>query len=567
MSRPARLLLAAILVLAGVAFAFTVVQYLNRPLRADEILLASQAKAIDAHGVPKLTFAEDRLQHVLGYYGYDAHYGMWHPPAYEYALATAVLVAGDHNWAYRSVGLLCLLASLVIVWRLSRVIAPRAPGPVRALAVALPLLSPLVMEGSLFVDLDNTTLLVSLVLVIGRFLRPGDPYTIARVVELSLLLCLTLLSKLTTPFVLMGCLALYAALRPQPLKGVLSVVVASVMGVVLFAILYWTYCRLLSYPARFMFDFSYLGKRDLYNSAKSLRNVLFASRWIFVWFSPVMAVLFVLVTWRRALNVLKTRAAEPIDLLVGFSVATFVCYGVVGALWGKYSMPAGFVGAAAIGLALKDTWQDIPGTGLATAGLALALMGLATLALPVPLVRSAGVDQTGALLSMILDARNVSAVLLAMLAIGLSLAVSRSWRRAGRVPGGVPAALAALVAVSGAISAVRVVSAPYDRGPYRPFEDRGFMATAAYLNRVAPEGAAVLAPKDLGYYTRGRYYGLEDLLQRAPASATAAVARRPDVRFIVDSLKYPVVLDRHLFDGVEFSRIETIGDYRVYFKK
>ena len=52
--------------------------------------VAAQASAILVHGVPRLSFAEDRMQHLGSYYGYGAYYGMWHPPVYLYTLAAAV---------------------------------------------------------------------------------------------------------------------------------------------------------------------------------------------------------------------------------------------------------------------------------------------------------------------------------------------------------------------------------------------------------------------------------------------------------------------------------------------
>ena len=224
MTRRADILLLAICVAAVSVLVLTTGSYLNSPLRADEADWPEQAKAIVAHGVPKLSFSEARLQHPGQYFGYDAYYGMWHPPLYEYTLALAYLVGGDRDWIYRSVGTLSLILTLLIVRRMSAEAGGGVSPPLAGwLPLALPLLSPLVVDGHLFIDIDNTTLMVSVALVLWRFLRPGDPFSVARTVELSLLLCLTLLSKLTTPFVLMVCLVLYAALGPRPVRAVASV--------------------------------------------------------------------------------------------------------------------------------------------------------------------------------------------------------------------------------------------------------------------------------------------------------------------------------------------------------
>lgn len=567
LSVSARILLIALHLAAAFALVITVAAYLDRPLRFDESDWPEKVQAIIAHGAPRESFAESRMLHPIGYYGYDAYYGMLHPPLYYYALAGARLIAGDRNWVYRGVGLLCLIGSLAATWKLTGVAAgPRVPAPLRAIPVALPLLSPLVTDGSLFIDIDNSTLMVSIMVLLWRFLRPGDPYTPRRTIELSCWFCLTLLSKLTTPFLLMASLALYAALGPRRWRGLLAVFAATVTGVLLFAGLYWLYCRAFSYPPAFMFDVSYIGKRNLYGTVKSLRDVLFALRWNVVWYSPVLTLLFAAVTLGRLRRYWTTRAPEPVDLLLIFSSATFFCHVVVGALWGKYTVPAGFVAAVAAGLGIMRCWPEIRLARPATFAAAIAAVAVAAAVLPVPYVRPSETDPNLDFLTLLMDPRNVSAVLMTALALAFALAASRRWLRAGGQRTAAEVALLTAAMVIAPLTAARVVLPHYDRGPLRPFEDRGFQATVDRLVRLAPEGAAVLAPKDVGAYSRGRYHNLEQLLSEGGPALAERIARRPDVRFVVDSVKYPLLGD-HTLDALDIARVESIDDFRIYVKR
>lgn len=568
MTRSARILFLALCAAATCVTVLTAARYLNRPLRSDEADWAAQAQAIARHGVPRVGFSEERVQHIIGYFGYDAHYGMWHPPLYHHMLALGFILAGDHDWTYRAVGLLCLAITLLILWKLARDLAvPRAPPMLRLVPVALPVLSPLVLDGGLFVDIDGTVLTTAIALLLWRFLRPGDAYTPRRILELSLLFCLALLAKLTTPVVLMASLALYAALGARPVRGVLAVALAAAAGAGMFAVVYWGYCWALDYPAGFMWKVNYLGKWSMYGSIKTLRQLLFTARWNFVWVSPVMTVLIASVVIRRVRRYLRERVPEPLDLLVIFSSSTFICYVALGAMWGKYTVPAALVGAAAAGLELARAWPKLVvhrPAGVA-AGLAclLAVVALA----PVPHARLAAVPPGAGLVELAFDPRNVSAVLTAGVAVAFAIAAARRWMTAGPRWLTAEIALVTVLIVTAPVTAVRVVVPGGDSGPLRPSADRGFRETVEFLNGTMLPDAGILAPKDFGRYLVGRVYPLDDLLEAGGASLVAQVARRPDVSVVVDSSKYPLLIDGDIGQTLEIARVERIQDFRILVKR
>jgi hypothetical protein len=261
LSAAARVLVVACYLLAGATFALTVSRYLNSPLRFDEVEWPVQAEGIVRHGVPKVLYSEERRLYVQPYYGYDAHYSMWHPPVYLYSLAASAALFGTGNIPMRAVGLAWFGLSLWLALRIAGHLSEAASRPLqRGILLALILLTPLLAEGSLYLDIDNTSLAASLLLFSWFFLRSSEEPSSKRLVVLSVLFMLCLWSKLTTPFILLGSLVAYYWMNRRFKQGIYYVLFIGGFGIVLFGLTYWIYCRVLQYPAWFMFDVTYWGK-------------------------------------------------------------------------------------------------------------------------------------------------------------------------------------------------------------------------------------------------------------------------------------------------------------------
>ena len=127
-------------------------------------------------------------------------------------------------------------------------------------------------------------------------------------------------------------------------------------------------------------------------------------------------------------------------------------------------------------------------------------------------------------------------------------------------------AMAMCLAAAAPITAARVVLPDLDRGPLRPFSDRGFRDVAEYLNRTAAPGAGVVGLKEFAVYYHGPVYPLETVAAVGGIQQAIAVARRPEIRFIVESTKYPTIVDPTFIASLPIARVETVGDYRVYVK-
>ena len=73
----------------------------------------------------------------------------------------------------------------------------------------------------------------------------------------------------------------------------------------------------------------------------------------------------------------------------------------------------------------------------------------------------------------------------------------------------------------------------------------------------------ILAPKEVGYYYRGRSYPLEYVAYHGD-EAVARLGRRDEVRVLVDMALRPYISDpQAIADGA----VEQIGTYRLNFKR
>jgi hypothetical protein len=568
MRRVTRLLL-AIHAAAALTLLATNIQYLDRPLRTDEVDFRMQARdGIRVHGRPVIYPGETLVELSPLYARYGAFYGMWHPPLYQYVLAAAISISPSADWAARGVGLICLLVSLFVMWRIStEQIGADAPAAVRALPLSLAVLSPLVTQGSLIVDIDNTVLAPLLLVFLWQYSKTGDPLAPKRLAWLTALFTVSLFAKLTTPPIALAACATWALFREKPLRHLVAVAIIGIGGAAAFWAAYRGYCAALDYPPHFMWELGVGSRSDLVATAKTLTATLRAVRWHVVWFSPVMTTLLVGAVLVRGVQMIRTRRAETVDLFLVFAAATFCAYAVFGAMFGKYTVPAGLAAALAIGVLLAQGWRDWTVPWLPIVVLWLIVIGAVAVVWPVPYVRLPGAADMS---SAIGDPRNFTAFAVLSNALLAAWAWTRSTRpTASTQPRGLAnmlrvagLSLALSLAVITPVQESRVLFAAFDNKPLSAGIERGVVDVISYINANAPAAGAVLAPKDIGSYIERLSLRLDDYVALGPAAVEAA-ARRADVWCIVDSTLFPVV-DAAVLSRLRVTHIEEIGTYRVY---
>jgi glycosyltransferase involved in cell wall biosynthesis len=561
----ARLLL-VLLVLAAAGYACLVTRYLDRPLRFDETEWPVQAAGILHHGVPKVLYAEDKTIWLRPLLGFDAHYGMWHPPLYQYSLALGGLLLGWSDAALRGISLLWFLGSLFLAWKILGLLLPRDTSPLlRAVPLALIVFAPLVAEGSLHLDIDNTSLTFFLLLFAYVFLRAPLDASWRRCTALGLLLALALWCKLTSPFLVLGAAVLFLAVNRRWAGALRLAVVGIAVGLGTFLATYFLYCALLDYPARFMFEYSYLHNRKI-TQPNALWPIVQSVRWHVVWLSPGIALLLLAGFCMRLRSALRERRVEPADFLLIASAAIFFFYVFWGGLFGKYTVPGavlGLLGAAPpVAAALHGVRLERPRIYLVLCSALLLAHALLLPALQPRPPRAAAASLPWK--ESVLDPRNL--VLLAALgSLALFYLLSRRLVSAPGAGAPVLAALVVYTALANPVNMLKVVLPDYDRSPYRPFFDRGFSRVVTALNAEYGADATIVCPKDVGYYFHGRHYPLETIGALQGLSAFHPIIEDGAVDAVVDDLKYPTLTDpalRQRLDAIA-TRVER-EDFAIW---
>lgn len=542
MSRDARMLVAALCVAAALSAGVTGWRLLDSPLRYDESDFAAQAAGIVEHGVPKV------VDHG------EVRYGMWHPPLYLYCLAASRYVFGPANWTARIVGVAWFAATAAVVWRLG--------GP---LALSLLLLSPLLAQGALYLDIDNTSMAFALILFGAVFAAAPRPHSGRTVALLAAILFLAMWSKLTTPYILLIAVAVFHALN-RDWRGLIQTAAIGAAATAAFLGSYFLYCWLTGYPAGFMFDTTYVGRRGAYLSAgRSLVKPLHAIWWNVIWFSPALALLFGLLTGERLHAFWQRRRADAIDFWMIFAWACFGAYAVWAGVMGKYTFPAGVAAAVALALWLPGVLSSVrvrKPVMLATAAMALLIVHV--LAVPALQVRPAGPDaSTLTVAAGLTHPRTIALALVVGSFAAFALFVSRAV--AGPALARVAAALLACAMVANSVETFKVMLSPNDRSPYRPFDERGFEPAVQMLNRDLAPTDKIIGPKDFGYYFHGRSYRLDGIrYSRTGEADVVETIRRSGIAHAVDSAANPILDSDRLFREAGLEPVERVGDFVIY---
>ncbi|GEM_PF-5472818 len=551
--------------LALLAYGFALARYLDSPLRFDETVFASEALGILKHGVPKIPYAEDRnLLPSPPYHYDDARYGLWHPPLFLYSLAGSVGLLGTSNRAFRTAPLMWFILSLGMLWLLSlQLDEENLPVSMRAIPLAVALMTPLLVDGGFFVDIDNSSLTFSLLLFAWAFLKDPENCSFRRLSLLALIFGFCLCSKLTSPFLFLFCVLAYHTLNGSPRKGLLQALAIGLGGASIFLVVYLAYCVLLDYPIRFMFDYSYWAKRSMYLQISDIRAILHAIRWNLFWVSPplCLALAVLAIQWSR--NYWSRRKLGRSDFLVLVFLIGFVVYVLWAGMWGKYMVPFIFAGISALAhpfrTALEEMrvkrWAPLVASMLLLAAFHFGVVPPLTLrAFPSP----AGIRQT------LFDARNLWLVA-SLLSLAFFFIAARK-HLAKNVSGNALLVLSLLGMLAiNPIHALKLSLSDEDRSPYRPFRERGFTETARTLNSLLKPGELASVPNDLGYYLKTSYLPTDSFISLRGVAELQEQLLTLKVHYIADSVRFPVLPDHNTFlKPLPFAPWKQVGDYVIF---
>lgn len=315
--------------------------------RSDEMEWLPQAKAILRRGAPILEegdwrFAVSQDSHVRQSGGRT--YGLWHPPLYLLALAGHVAIFGPSTESVRLFGALCFIAALVLTGRLTRSLARRAGMDQEHaalcgwLAVGLLALNPYAVQGSIYVDIDNTLLVPLQLLFFVVFFRWDERASAPLALAVVLAITLMFWTKITTPVILIMLAGGYLFFNGRR-RAAFIFAALIVTGVSLFVATWWLYARSVGVPFWYPFIFTHARKVKTLFSASFFER-LNALRYAITWISFPLCLLWLLTMAWRVQETWHTRRLLPVDLVLLSSLSILGFYsGLVGAS-SKYVVPA-----------------------------------------------------------------------------------------------------------------------------------------------------------------------------------------------------------------------------------
>lgn len=550
------------LYLAGaLALAFylvNAVHYAKLPLRIEENEWPPMAKAIYETGKPEI--AADETHRIRFDENLEVDQspmiGAWHPPLYLYTAAASMAVLGtDSAYRLRAVGIAGLLCAAVLLLLIAREVTPRWR-LVGGVAAILLLIDPFGIQGSTFLDIDTqlyTPVVLLSIWTAIRLAKRQEALGPPQVLALGATLALVTWTKMTTTIILVGVLGAWWLLSRRPFRrAIIEVVAFTATGAALFFSTYALWCKLTDIPFSYTFEVTFEQKSNRLFSSWTV--VEHAVHWHLRWFGAALLILMLVYLGDMVRSFISKRRLRPLDLPFLFSLGVFVTYVFLsptdGTYQGKYTYPA------LVSLMLPISWMLLRGSAEQNARLLLwpaaaAIGVIAVLILP---------DQLTGLAEFNVHYGSWAYEL--KLAAIAGIALGAAWFLGGRrgFGGGVLVVLAILLAGQ-AIHSYRA-----NTSPMYPIPDTAdFLAAVNDIEHETPTDDIVVAPKDMGFYVKGRVIEGEDAFARGDGRLAATIRRYPEITaFARDSFGPPVgpeteaVLDRCFLRHHEFGTASVV---------
>ena len=318
----------AVAITATAIYLVLVAKQLNRPLMYDDANFALGARAVAETGKP---FGNQGWMGDRGDLSQREQWALWHPPLYIYAEGTLAKLGGWTPPVLRLLGVLGGIATAALTWQLARDLTrgpPVAKDIAGGSAVALVLLSPVVVQSALIVDVDFALLLPLTLLFLVLYLRLEA--TRAAWLWMAPVLAVLLWAKMTNPLTIVPVLAVWQALRGKFLRAAVHLVGIGVVGVALFGVSWLVIGTVLGFPLDMPFGVNLAEWQD---SADVARRA-YTSPGAFIeglqptvlWLGPGIVALGLLGVEVRAAQLVRTWTFTRADLLIGLTIIFVVGY-------------------------------------------------------------------------------------------------------------------------------------------------------------------------------------------------------------------------------------------------
>ena len=544
------------LALGAVAiYLILVAAQLDRPLMYDDANFALAAKAVADTGLP---YGNQGWMSERGDFSQREQWALWHPPLYVYADGLVAKLGGWSPPALRVLGILGGLFTALVTYRLAADLT-RGPPMVKALAgsiaVALVMLSPLVVQSTLILDIDFTILLPLTLLFLVAYLRLEN--TSRTWLWLAPLFTLLLWTKMTNPLPLVAVVVVWQILRAEVTRAAVHGLVIGGGGIALFAVSWVAIGTSLGFPLDMPFGVNLVQWQD---SADVARRA-YASPGAFIeglqpgvmWLGPGLVILGLLAVAVRGGQLACRWRFAGADVLIGLTALFVLGYVNKSAGWfPKYQVALAPLLACLAAPLIAHVVIGRTRSTLATATLSAIASGGVVLALVRDnwaLQRTWALDPTPAMW--------LAAI------VGLATLVGIAWRSPAAA--GVAAIVGLALGWSLAVDAVQV-GAPYQTDYW--YGTTGTREAAAWINAHLQPNDTYVAAKEVAIRSNDLRYVDQDnivyfLSIGRPFDGSWAGEH---VNAVVAWTGEPYVAESlgRALPAAGFSEIERFGDYVVY---
>ena len=252
-----------------------------------------------------------------------------HPPLFHFIVRFLTNFLHLSAVQLRIIGITCFMVDLMLTYLLVRIIS--RDNLIALLGALLFVSSPMAIQGSLLIDMDNTILTVALMLFILYFAVCYDKLKLKDCLILGFLFFLSLFSKFTTPFALIPSLVIFYTLKKRFLWGASRVILISFVGIGLF-LLTWQY-----FAYYYKLPFVHIFKRpiEMFLQHSGFSNIKFLKHiaTIWLWFGPALLFIPIILIsrikkyWYREVTVLDFCIIYIIVIFLGHNFLEMTAHG------------------------------------------------------------------------------------------------------------------------------------------------------------------------------------------------------------------------------------------------
>lgn len=211
----------------------------SRPFHGDEVEFVRLGVALFERGSHQIDrgFIDDVTE--------TGQFQTWnfHPPLYSWCLGAACRIFGPSETTARGFGLACGVVSLLLVFTIARRVSGGRPmgNLLAALAMLLCAVNPFFLQACLRIDIDGTLYTTLFLLLVALALRLESAGEARRLPTLAVVFATALATKMTTVLVFPIVLAAYHAVRGEGRRALGDALVIGVGGTGLFLAAYASY--------------------------------------------------------------------------------------------------------------------------------------------------------------------------------------------------------------------------------------------------------------------------------------------------------------------------------------